>query len=74
MCVSLLVPPDQRLYGTYKGVTGKLGARALDAILKNLYWQHSRCINQEIFVSSCYKVIFKLTEEIPPRLFNANLI
>lgn len=71
--MSLLVPPDQRLYGTYKGVTGKLGARALDVILKNLYWQHSYCINQGIFVSSCYKVIFKLTEEIPLRLFNANL-
>lgn len=72
-CVSLPVLLDQRLYGTYKGVTGKLGERAPDTTLKNLYWQHSSCINQRILVLSCYKVIFKLTE-IPPRLFYANLI
>lgn len=47
-----------RLYGTYKEVTGKLGAGTPDSIPKNLYWQHSSCINQGIFfVSSCYKVI-----------------
>lgn len=45
-----------------------------DTILKNLCWQHSSCISQGIFVSSCYKVIFTLTEEIPPRLFCASLI
>lgn len=66
MCVSVLALLDQRLYGTYKGVTGELGARAPDTILKNLYWQHSSCINQGIFVFSCYKVIFTLAEEIPP--------
>lgn len=72
--MSLLVLLDQRLYGTYKGLIRKLGARAPNTTLKNLNWQHSNCINQGIFVSSCYKVIFKLTEEIPPRLFCANLI
>lgn len=72
--VSLLVLLDQRLYGTYKGLLGKSGARAPDTTLQNLYWQHTSCINQGIFVSSCHKVIFKLTDEIPPRLFCANLI
>lgn len=71
--MSLLARPDQRLYGIYLGVTGKLGARAPDASLKNLCWQGSCSLNEGIFVSSRSKVIIlKLTEEIPPRLFYAN--
>lgn len=75
MYVSLLAPPDHRVYGIYLGVTGKLGTKARDTSLKNLHWQRSRSLTKGISVPSHSKVkIFSLTEEIPLRLFHANLL